>query len=180
VAKKPKPPPRNTRVAIAERKRQVFLSLLAKTGKVFDSAIACGFTDTTTLNKYRKENEDFSEAWSLAVESAANVLEQEAIRRAIEGVEEEVYHKGKVVGHKTKHSDSLLMFVLRGLKPDTYRENVRGGDVNVNFGIAVLPMTAKNETHWEQRAVDMHNDQKVITIEEKPVENNLSRIDRGD
>jgi hypothetical protein len=41
-------------------------------------------------------------------------------------------------------------------------------------------MTAQSEEQWENRAVLMHKEQKMITIEAKPVENQMARITRGD
>lgn len=171
---------KDSRAVLAKKKRKVFLSVLARTGRVAEASRACGYTDTATLQQFRRNDEDFAEAWDHALEAAAHVLEEEAIRRATEGVLEPVFYKGEVAGYKTNYSDTLLMFVLRGLKPGTYRENQRGGDTNINFGIAVLPMTAQSEEQWEERAVLMHNEQKTITIEDKPVENTMTRIKRSD
>lgn len=171
---------KDSRALLAKKKRRVFLDVLAKTGRVSEAARAVGYTDTATLQQFRRNDEEFAEAWDHALEAAAHVLEEEAIRRATEGVLEPVFYKGEVAGYKTNYSDTLLMFVLRGLKPGVYRENQRGGDTNINFGIAVLPMTAKSDEQWEQRAVLMHSEQKTITIEAKPVENQMARIKRGD
>lgn len=170
----------DSRAVLAKKKRRVFLDILAKTGRVAEAARAVGYTDTATIQQFRRNDEDFAEAWEHALEAAADILEEEADRRAIEGVLEPVFYKGKVAGYKTNHSDTLLMFRLRGLKPGIYRENQRGGDTNINFGIAVLPMTAPNDEQWEQRAIVMHDEQKTITIEAKPVENQMARIKRGD
>lgn len=53
----------------------------------------------------------------------ADALEDEARRRAM-GVAEDVYDgKGNVVGTRMRYSDLLLMFLLKGLKPEKYREN---------------------------------------------------------
>ena len=171
---------KDSRAILAKKKRRVFLDILAKTGKVAEAARACGYTDTATLQAFRRQDEDFAEAWDFALESAAHVLEEEGWRRAQDGVLEPVFYKGKVAGYKTNYSDTLLMFMLRGLKPGVYRENQRGGETNINFGIAVLPMTAQNDEQWEQRAVLMHDQQKTITIEDKPVENQMARIKRSD
>lgn len=171
---------KDSRAVLAKKKRRVFLSILAKTGRVAEASRAVGYTDTATLQAFRRDDDDFAEAWDHALEAAAHVLEEEAIRRATEGVLEPVYYKGKVAGYKTNYSDPLLMFILRGLKPGTYRENQRGGDTNISFGIAVLPMTAQSDEKWEERAVLMHSEQKTITIEAKPVENQMARIKRGD
>lgn len=173
-------PQQDSRAVLAKKKRKTFLSVLAQTASVKEAARACGYTDTSTLQKFRRNDEEFAEAWDYALESAAHVLEDEAIRRAKDGVLEPTYYKGEIVGYTTKHSDALIMFLLRGLKPGVYRDNARGGDTNINFGIAVLPMTAKSEDQWEKRALLMHDEQKTITIEAKPVENQMARIKRGD
>lgn len=173
-------PEKHTGVVMARKKRRAFLSVLAKTGRVAEAARACGFQDTSTLQRYRRENDDFSEEWDIAIEAAANILEEEAIRRATEGVLEPVYYKGEVAGYKTNYSDALMMFMLRGLKPTVYRETARGGETNINFGIAVLPMTAQSEESWQDRALLMHSKQKPIILEAKPVENQMARVERGD
>jgi hypothetical protein len=171
---------KDSRAFLAKKKRKVFLGVLAKTGRVAEAARAVGYTDTATLQQFRRNDEDFAEAWDHALQAAAHTLEEEAIRRATEGVLEPVFYKGEVAGYKTNYSDTLLMFVLRGLKPGTYRDTGRGGETNINFGIAVMPMTAQNDDQWEQRAIAMHSEQKTITIEAKPVENQMSRIKRSD
>ena len=100
----------------------------------------------------------------------------EAARRAIDGVREEIYYKGKVVGEKYNYSDSLLMFLIRGAFPDKYGQGVgKGGGVNVNFGVAVLPMQAQNEAAWQDRAITVHAEQQPITLEPIEDDNTLTR-----
>ena len=44
-------------------------------------------------------------------------------RRAVEGVEEPVgWYKGEAGGVVRKYSDTLLIFLLKGRKPEMYRE----------------------------------------------------------
>ena len=170
----------NSRAVLARKKRRVFLRVLAETGRVAEAARACGYTDTSTLTAYRRNDEEFAEAWDDALLDAAHVLEEEVWRRAHDGTLKPVFYKGKVTGFITEYSDTLAMFILRGLKPSTYRDNARGGDLNIQFGIAVMPTMATDDDQWERRAVAMHGEQKVITLEAKPVENTLSRIQRSD
>ena len=170
----------DSRAVLAKKKRRVFLVILAQTASVAEAARACGYTDTSALQRFRRNDEDFAEEWEFALESAANVLEDEALRRAKDGVLEPTYYKGQIVGYTAKHSDTLMMFLLRGMRPGVYRDTARGGDTNINFGIAVLPMTAPDEKQWEQRALLMHDEQKNITIEAKPTENQMTRVNRGD
>ncbi len=161
-----------TRKALSLRKRAKFLELLAQTGKVGASARAVGFNSTASLHKLRRDDEDFAEDWSHAVEAAGDVLEEEAARRALQGVREEIYYKGEVVGAKYMYSDQLLMFLLRGNNPGKYNQGGHGGaNINLKFGVAVLPMTAPSEDEWEAAAVLMHGNQKVISLSDEDQEN---------
>lgn len=169
----------SSKTILAKKKRKVFLRILAQTGKVAEAARAVGFQDTSSLQKFRRDDEDFAEEWGAALDSAKHVLEEEAIDRAVNGVLEPTYYKGEIVGYTAKKSDALMMFLLRKLDP-SYRDTSRGGDTNITFGIAVLPMTAQSDEAWEKRALTMHGNQTIIEVEAKPVENRLSRVQRGD
>ncbi len=52
------------------------------------------------------------------------VLNAEAFRRALEGVEEPVFWQGHELGWIRKSSDTLLIFTTKGAMPERYRENV--------------------------------------------------------
>jgi len=65
---------------------------------------------------------EYAERFQQAKEDVADVLEKEAIRRAYAGVEEPVYWKGERCGTIRKYSDTLLIFLLKGLRPERYRE----------------------------------------------------------
>lgn len=166
-------------MTISKKKRKHFLNLLSQTGRVEASARAVGYTSSAFLQKLRREDEDFAAEWELALAAAADHLGDVAIERAENGVLEPVFYKGQVVGHKVNYSDSLLMFILRKLDP-SYRDSAQTSETNLNVGIAVLPMTAANEQDWEKRALIMHDQQKVIELEAKPVENRMAHVQRGD
>ena len=59
-------------------------------------------------------------AWADALEEAADRLEMEAFRRAVEGIGEDRFFKGDVVGRVTRYSDRLLMFLLKARRPDRF------------------------------------------------------------
>jgi hypothetical protein len=65
---------------------------------------------------------------------AMNMVEEEITRRAIEGVEEDVYYKGEVVGKKKNYSDTLLLERARALDPQRYG---RKSQVNVDANVTV-------------------------------------------
>lgn len=52
--------------------------------------------------------------------SAIARLEAEAVRRALSGVSVPVFHQGRECGSTVKHSDQLLMFLLKSLRPERY------------------------------------------------------------
>ena len=55
----------------------------------------------------------------------AEALEDEATRRAAEGVDEPVFHQGAQVGTIRKYSDTLAIFLLKGAMPEKYRDNAK-------------------------------------------------------
>jgi hypothetical protein len=54
------------------------------------------------------------------LEQAVAALESEAVRRALSGVSLPVFHQGRQCGSTTRHSDQLLVFLLKTLKPERY------------------------------------------------------------
>lgn len=159
-----------TRIEMSKKKRKAFISALAVTGRPLEAAKAVGYASTQHLHKLRREDETFAEAWDEALESAGDVFKDEAIRRAVTGVLEPDYHKGEIVGYTVKYSDAMLMFIIKQNDP-TYRDAGRGGGVNINFGVAIMPIQAKSDEEWENRALEMHDGQELIVLEEKPKEN---------
>jgi len=54
------------------------------------------------------------------LDDAIAALETEAVRRALSGVSVPVFHQGRECGNTVKHSDQLLMFLLKTLRPERY------------------------------------------------------------
>lgn len=77
-----------------------------------------------TFYTWLKEDKDFKAAYDAAAIKAVGVLEDEANRRAVEGVLEPVYHKGEKVGTVRRYSDTLLIVLLKAHAPEKYRERV--------------------------------------------------------
>ena len=106
---------------------KAFLAALAETAIVRDACEAAG-VESPRVYEYRKESQAFAEAWEKAKDAAADLLEREAVRRAREGWEEPVFGSGGTgvgtveVGRIRKYSDTLLIFLLKGARPDKYRE----------------------------------------------------------
>jgi predicted DNA-binding transcriptional regulator AlpA len=73
----------------------------------------------------RTNDAAFASAWDEALTLGVEGLEDEARRRAYEGWLEPVWNKGVECGVVRKFSDTLLIVLLKGHKPEKYRENAR-------------------------------------------------------
>lgn len=100
---------------------KAFLSALENTGIVAWAAKAAG-VGRRTVYDHLNADPDFAEKWEEALDSAEARLEEEVMRRALEGEQVPVYYKGKVVGHKTRKSDTLLMFAIKNLQQRRERD----------------------------------------------------------
>lgn len=120
---------------MATAKRRIFLEALAETGNVSQ---ACEVADynRSAIYRLRDRSEEFATAWDEALQVAADRLEQEARRRAVEGTEEPVFYQGFECGRVRKYSDSLLMFLLKAARPERFRERQQ---VDVTSGGEKLP-----------------------------------------
>ncbi len=110
-----------------------FLLALAETG-VVSSAAGAAKVDRTRPYQLRWEDPEFAAAWDSAVEIAADKLEREAVRRAREGLVRYKFLKdgSPILDPRTQepyyeleYSDTLLIFLLKGLRPGKYRDNIR-------------------------------------------------------
>jgi hypothetical protein len=93
------------------------------TGNV-TAACAQAEVGKTQVYEWRKTDIDFRFEWDEALENAADLLEAEAWRRAVQGTERPIYQGGQLVGTVREYSDSLLMFLLRAGRPHKFRERV--------------------------------------------------------
>ena len=124
--------------------KALFLEHLALTGNVKLAADAARVARRTAYN-HRDADKEFAAAWTAAMDEAADVLEAEARRRAVAGVDEPVIYEGKLSGTYVndkgqpvtettpgarlipltvkKYSDTLLIFLLKGARPEKFRDH---------------------------------------------------------
>jgi hypothetical protein len=102
-----------------KRKKENFLKAL-ENGETVTSAAAALKINRPDLYRWRCDDAAFDEAWVSAWSFGADMLEEEAIRRAVEGVEKPVFRGGEIVGHVRDYSDSMLMFLLKARKPELF------------------------------------------------------------
>jgi hypothetical protein len=111
----------NRTLALRLDQRQAFLDTLTDDGNVRRACRDSGLPRTTAY-RLRKEEPELAAAWDQAVNTGNDALEDEAIERALHGVEEEIWYGGKHIGTTRKYSDSLLMFLLKARRPEKFRD----------------------------------------------------------
>jgi hypothetical protein len=115
--------PANKRTAARMR---VFLEVYAQTGRLTEAARIAGIDRRT---HYRKlEDPAYRAAFEAAEQTAAKDLEDEAVRRAKDGVKRPVMYQGAPVKvgrrilYQITYSDMLLLALLKRFRPALYRE----------------------------------------------------------
>ncbi len=104
-------------------KRKV-LESFCRHGNVTWAAREAGLPWRTIVYDWQELDDEFAQAFRQAEIEATETMEQEAYRRAVNGVAEPVYHQGAEVGAVQKYSDTLLIFMLKARAPEKYRDNV--------------------------------------------------------
>ena len=115
---------RPSSAATAEAKA-TFLKALAEGGSIAGAARACDRA-TRTVYEWRDRDPAFAEAWDEALQHAVALLEKEAWRRAMDGVEEPVVSGGKILTTVRRYSDSLLKTLLAAHRPEKYAKPSAG------------------------------------------------------
>lgn len=115
-----------------QQKKGAFLAAYAEMGVVTYSANAAGISRQTHYT-WLESDPEYAEQFAAAEQSAIDVLEAEARRRAVEGVERPVgWYKGKPGGSVREYSDTLLIFLLKGARPEKYSDRHRVVDSDLN------------------------------------------------
>ncbi len=106
--------------AVRSPKARAFLAALAETGNITAAAQAAGVGRRS--HYLWMEDPAYRAKYEEAMDTAVDALEREARRRAIEGVVEPVFYKGKAVGAVRRYSDTLAIFLLKAARPEKYRD----------------------------------------------------------
>jgi hypothetical protein len=112
------------RIKFTSRAREAFLTHLAQTSNVTESAELVGMS-RRGIYDVRERDEAFRQSWDEAVEIATDLLEKEARRRALDGWEEPVFYRGEEIGKTRLYSDRMLELLLKAHRPDRFKDTVR-------------------------------------------------------
>ncbi len=109
----------------AEVMKKKVLELYAEIGNVAKACDQLGLVRRTFYH-WKAQDKEFAAQLKIAEELALGVLEDEAHRRAVAGVEKPVYQGGKKVGTVNEYSDTLLIVLLKARAPHRYKERFSG------------------------------------------------------
>lgn len=163
-----------------EKRKHIFLRVMAETANLKVAAAAAGFKNTAAINRIRKTDAAFEAAFQEAAEAAADMIESEAVRRAVNGVRKNVWYKGEIVGEEIQYSDSLLAMLVKAAKPDKYAERQKNeSTTNIRVGVAVIPMAARNIDDWERFSVAVHAGQKNLPEPGSVIDSTFKEVQPG-
>ena len=100
-----------------------FIAALAETGSV---KAACRRVRRSDYGAYALRNHpegaSFRAAWEAAADLGLRRIEDAAMDRALNGVEETLHYHGEVVGKRVRYNERLVMFILRNRAPHRFAE----------------------------------------------------------
>ncbi len=131
--------------------QRAFLAAFRATTSVTKAAKAAG-VDRGAHYEWLANVKGYRALFAAAQDEAAQHLEDEAVRRAQEGVLQAEWYQGKAVGSKRVYSDGLMMFLLRGMRPEKYRQQgaleltgPQGGPIAISLASVLRERKRKRE-----------------------------------
>lgn len=118
---------------ITER-QQAFLDAYRYSGMVKEAAETIGRSREMHYGAMRT-SDAYREAFALVQSDVAVELEEEARRRAVDGVKVPILYRGKVIGYDTRRSDALLIFLLEANNPEKFAGIKEELGRNKDFGV---------------------------------------------
>lgn len=152
-----------------KRRQRLFLRGFALSGVVMDGLLAAQVARSTE-QFWRSSDKEYAALFKIAEEHAADIVEKEAIRRAVHGYEEPVIFQGQptiITDAETgeervyttrKYSDSLMTLVLKGRRREKYGDKIEQTVDTKRGGVVVVPGTVLEVSAWEKAAREMQSD----------------------
>lgn len=138
-------------------RKTAFLNLLAEGASISYAAETVDVSRVSLYN-WREKDPLFKAEWDHCYKLGEDALEQEAIRRAIEGTAKPVYQQGIRVGVIQEYSDTLLIFLLKSRNPHKYCERVRSAAIEAESEAKRLEAEASNNSQASAAVINFLND----------------------
>lgn len=120
---------------VHDQKVAKFFRELSRSGSVTLASERSGIR-RYTLYRMRSNDEKFAKRWDRHLSLGIDRLQDDALRRAVDGVERPVWRGGKKVGTVQQYDNRLLQFLLRAHRPEIYAEKKQGGVPPLPFDLA--------------------------------------------
>jgi hypothetical protein len=117
----------NIRRARTLARQKSFLAAYQELASVTEAAIRAKIRRKTHY-EWLAEDPTYRPRFEQVQEEATQALEDEAVRRAVAGIERKLFHQGRLIRSngkvqtETEFSDMLLLALLKKFAPDKYRE----------------------------------------------------------
>lgn len=157
-------------------KKRAFCAAYASMGTITGASEACGLAPGQhyVWLASPRDGDEYRAMFEQAEAQAADRLEKEALRRAVEGVDRPVYQCGALVGYVREYSDTLLIFLLKGLRPQKYRDNY-----HLTGEIGVRPIV-REDASWFQTDNATERGGSAATIEASATVSGIAGPVQGD
>lgn len=144
-----------------EKLQEICERLHVNCGDIHEAARYCGVSPYF-IHQWMKDDPKASEALNEAKMVGYGGLESEAVRRAVRGVEEDVWFKGAVVGSKTVYSDGLLGKLLEAKVPEFSKKEGTGNSFYGPTQINIMPRAENYEDWLAMRDQTLNRDTPAI------------------
>lgn len=138
-----------------------FLELYENVGSISKTCDMLGMV-RRTLYHWKQQDPEFLKLFEEADVRALGLLEDEAIRRAMFGIDKPVYQGGKLAGFTKEYSDTLLIVLLKARAPHKYKERFAGELT----GADGRPLVGDFKITHIHSATPLANDESQVRIED--------------
>lgn len=128
-----------------------FLAAYRKTCNITAAAKAAGIGPRQHY-RWLEQYPKYKEAFEKATVVAADYLESVAVKRATVGWQEPIFYQGVECGRVRRFDGGLMQFLLRGAKPEKYRQTAEvtgpgGGPIQARLEVVFLSGKKEETEH---------------------------------
>lgn len=131
---------RGSNPGITPKQWEVFFKELEASSNSTRSCLAAGF-DRSAIYVRSAKDPEFKVRYEEARQRGLDSWEDEVARRAFNGHYKPVWYNGQIVGEEQVFSDTLAMFLLRGGKPEKYKDRAEVTSTNVSVELPYTRLT---------------------------------------
>lgn len=133
------------KIIFGDNVKNTFLTEVKRTGLVATAARNAG-TNSRRIKTECEQDKEFEADLKECLMIYAETIQAELHKRAVEGVEEDVYFQGQVCGQKINYSDALLTTLVKAKSPE-FREKL-SVDTTIHGGVMLTIPQAQTTREW--------------------------------